>query len=555
MVTGSNSPPYPFIEPVLLTKWILDNEEIWQERKPFIESDDFAHFCDNHGIQMKHETVVCLWQLGLLRADRVVSARRIRKAGLVEIGKTPRGEYVYADSRPNKPFPAGLAAAASKLPALRASTKLLFHPFRFCVICQYQISCLSYPGPSDLTSPGGFQALEKHFSTFQARSGTATHLRPFIRANGIASLAIAAEPCMYPRIFHFRRCRTMDEATHLKHVSEHWNRIENIYKEIGEKPLKEVWGLLGWYSSSLEPNRELHEKLRLASNEVRENKLRGPLAGAVYLKTIAEVIRRAAETALQTEWPEEGETWSYTADYKLFRYGAPRIFDGDQRVSDRVLRSFWPNFGLHARWYVEGYTEWAALNYYFGPNPVGIDLVNLKGQFHGPLLDYLRNDVKNGIYSFVSLDRDVEDNCRLLQQAQKTGKFFGQWYVSKPDFEFANFSLAELQEVLWQMASEKGASPSRRDILIENTKGSQNAKQLEKGVRRMIELAGFSKGEDWGRRLMQLVKDQPFNEEGEERPIWAALRDARRAAQGWYSHYMDTTDLRVDPETGKLVRK
>lgn len=144
---------------------------------------------------------------------------------------------------------------------------------------------------------------------------------------------------------------------------------------MGEQQVAKAWEHLCRASSDIEPNRHLHEILRLARNEVREKQLRGPLSGAMCLKTMAEVLRRTAEDVFETQWPEEGESWGSGADYKQRRYGAPRIFDGDRRAADQVLKSFWPAFGLHARWYVEGKTESGALEYVFGRNPSGIDLV------------------------------------------------------------------------------------------------------------------------------------------------------------------------------------
>jgi len=522
-----------------------------------LESSDFARFCHNHGISMSHIEIVRLWQLGLLHADQVRSTRRIRKAGLAEIGTTSRGEYAYADARPHRTFSSGLAAAATRLKELPSYMRLYFHPFRFCVICQYQKSCQLYPPPTDLTPLSGIQKLQKHYSSLQMHSGTTDHLRTFFKANGIASLAIAAEPCVYPLIFRSRRFRTLDQTTHLQHVRDHWTQIEEIYKKIGERSLKEVWELLGWYSASLEPNSGLHEKLRLASSEVREEKLRGPLAGAVYLKTIAEVIRRAAERALQTEWPEEGETWSYTAAYKQHLYGARRIFDGDPRISSRVLRMWWPSVGLHVRWYVEGETELGALEHHFGQNPAGIDLVPFRGTASGWLADQLRNDFKNGTYSFVSFDRSVKDkqNYKWFRKRVEEGKFFGVWYVSEPDFEFANFSLEELQEILWQMATENKARSERRPDFLKLTMNCRNGKELERCTSKFVELKRFSKGKDWGRRLMQFAETHPLREGKEDRQIISALRDGCRGAAGWFNHWLDRSMFQIDPETGRFVEK
>ena len=542
---------HPFIEPAMLAKWILEKEEIWQER--FMEPPEFARSCADRGIRADDQTIIRLWQLGLLRADLIVTTQRLRRAGLVPIGEIGENEHAYADSRPYKEYAAGLGSAASRLKPISPLTKLFFHPFRFCVVWQYEKLCRSALAPSALTSASDFRRLRKFFEQVQKRSGAARSISSFARANSIASLAVASEPYAYPRIFHRLRFRT-DEATLRKDLAEHLAKLEKIYKNIGEKPIEEAWQLLCRSSSALDGNRELHEKLRLARSEIRERKLQGPLAGALFLKTTAEVLRRTAEHIFDTTWREEGETWD-SANYKQRRYGTRRIFDGKGRVIDEVLREFWPDFGLHVRWYVEGDTEWGALDYFFGPNPSGIDLVNLHGQFGRPLLNHLKNDLKDGTYSFVSLDGDRPDNVRILRQAAKASNFFGQWYVSTPDFEFANFSLTELQEILWQMAEDEGARPASRATLIENTRAADCKAKLQKGARKLRELVRFSTNEAWGRRLMAFAETHPKNEKGEDRPIVSAAHDGLRGARGLFSHSADIRTLRVDPDTGRLVKK
>ena len=60
-------------------------------------------------------------------------------------------------------------------------------------------------------------------------------------------------------------------------------------------------------AEALEPNKEVHLILRLTERKYRLEKVKGVLGGATYLLTMAEMIRRSAETVFGTELPEEAE--------------------------------------------------------------------------------------------------------------------------------------------------------------------------------------------------------------------------------------------------------
>ena len=134
----------------------------------------------------------------LLRADLVVTTRKLRKAGLLPIGTIGEEKHVYADNRPYKKYPAGLGPAAARLKAIDPSIELYFHPFRFCVVWQYEELCRTFPSPSALTSASGFPRLRNFFAKAQKRSGSERSIARFAEANNIASLAIASEPWAYP---------------------------------------------------------------------------------------------------------------------------------------------------------------------------------------------------------------------------------------------------------------------------------------------------------------------------------------------------------------------
>lgn len=144
--------------------------------------------------------------------------------------------------------------------------------------------------------------------------------------------------------------------------------------------------------------------------------------------------------------------------------------------------------------------------------------------------------------------------CEHCGRPSRTGSSLASG-MSRRDFEFGNFSLSELQKILWQIAREKGARPATRKKLIENTKDAACKDELQRGARRLPELIQFSSGKEWGRRLMAFAEAHPKNEKGDDRTIVAAVRQGLMAAHGWFSHRDDIMTLQVDPETGKPVRK
>lgn len=540
-----------FVEAVELTRWMIERDNLWHEN---LESPDaFARSCKKRGIDVDKESVVRLWQLGLLRADVIIATKKLRRPGLVLLKKIAEAQYAYGDGRPHRIYPDGLGRAAARFRDLDPAIQLRFHPFRFFVLYMYDRICRSYPAPSFLSLSVHRTLLRKSFEAAQRNSGSGRVVSSFAKVNAIAGLAIASEPWAYPRLFNRWSIR-FDHDDYLKALDDHWDKLRSIYEVSGESPILDGWNWLCNAAVGLEPNVRLHEKLRLARSEVREKQLKGPLAGAMFLKTMAETLRRTAEATFETRWPEEGEHWE-GGDYKDHAYGARRIFDGDRNASNEVLKTYWRGIGLQATWYVEGSTELGALKEFFGPNPVGISFVNLQGRLDTRLPELLKNDRVNGIYSIISVDGDRRDNLKLLQLAAKADKFFGLCHISVPDFEFANFSLVELQEILWQIATENKAPPESHALLIESTKDATGKTQLLKGAQRLKHLRQLPTNEAWGRRLIDFARKNPRKDEEAERPIIRALHDGRRAAYGLYSHRHDMRERRVDPVTLDLVDK
>ena len=145
----------------------------------------------------------------------------------------------------------------------------------------------------------------------------------------------------------------------------------------------------------------------------------------------------------------------------------------------------------------------------------------------------MRSDIRIGIFSFVSLDKDVETNFNALRAAVQQNQICGSFFISTPDlFEFENFDLSELQEIVWAIALEGGADVTKKSILLNLTSTATKGKQLMQGVTQagseIPELWNFSKGEDWGKRLLQYALSHPNKLNGEERLCVGAINQAFR---------------------------
>lgn len=86
----------------------------------------------------------------------------------------------------------------------------------------------------------------------------------------------------------------------------------------------------------------------------------------------------------------------------------------------------------------------------------------------------------------------------------------GGGYLNDPDIEFANFTLSELEEIIWKIALENGADKSARASLHSAITGARSGEQLLKKARKAIpELQHLSKSVFWGERLMEFASQNP----------------------------------------------
>jgi hypothetical protein len=278
---------------------------------------------------------------------------------------------------------------------------------------------------------------------------------------------------------------------------------------------------------------------------------------------MAEMIRRAAERVFEIELPEEDESargWGEeTADLKEYEYGSRRLMDSHDAKSN-FLRDLNLDYSVRLRWYVEGDTELNALSAELGGHEA-IEIINLRGEVNAgrgkglSFRDNLQNDMRRSVYSFISLDGDLENNRRVLDKAIERREMFGMAFISEPDFEFQNFNSDELAGILWEMQLKAGAPVEDEVRFLKLVATAKNGKELAKYERQALpNFQSLAKGKMWGERLIRFAIDNQYRErEGrkELRPIIEAIILARHVVECDY--YLGREESRVDVKTRKIV--
>lgn len=562
-----SSPDKNLLDPVLVTRRIIERQFIRQIR--FLSEGDLRRLAAERGLgfSTSGDDTLRLWQIGLLRADVVISKERLNIEGLVFIQRNEAGEYLYADSRDPIDRSEGLGGIIGDLEDPPKDVYFMFHPFRYYVLHRIeQLLELRVGRMQMLLSTEGYRrVLDRLIESFNRSSAGETFRQRVRRWNEVTSLAVDAEPFTYSRLFGYYRLPynyLENEEEFRLAVKSHFDEHKEILQSLGLDEVKRVISELCREAEKLEPNKDVHLVLRLTKREYRLDRVKGKLGGAMHLLAMAETIRRSAEMVFETELPEEDEFGFGldAGDFKEYFYGSQRLID-DYKARAAFVRDLWLDHSVRLRWYVEGETELGAVESALGDNE-DIEIVNLKGDVvakRGKGLsfrDNLLNDIRRSVFSWVSLDGDVEDNLRVLKKAVENDEMFGMFFISEPDFEFANFTWDELVEVLWSIAAENGAEPEEKQTLGEQTSGATTGKELFKMAKRAIpSLAKVDKGKAWGERLMRFAQENPdmrlSDGTTKERPIIEAVAEALRAVDCEY--YPSRKSCKVDVKTGRIV--
>lgn len=547
-----NNTTAELLDPSLPGAWIAEHNRIGQIS--LLKAKELAQFCSDRGLSdCREKDTIQLWQLGLLKADLIESDEEVTYDGLVARGHDRYGRYRYSDERQLHQRPEGWGEAVKTLPPLDENVKLLFHPFRYYVL--YHLSrVLSGAGISNLQvfDQGSYpRLLEWALSSFNNWTRSDQFIPSIKRWNDIASLCILTEPCAFQRIFHSLKYNPADVENRQsaaeeinQHINDYWHTsVEKLYRQIGMGQLEQIRRDLCFDAQMLDPNRWIHTLLCLGKSELRLE-LEGHLGGALLLRTMAEILRRATEEAFDTTLREEdelGKGW-VPEGFKKTLYGSSRVLD-DPQAGSIFVRQHGLNYKPRVHVYVEGTTEHGAFNHFFKMMGIFVPITNLHGLIKSDegnqmltfFRDSLQADIKDQVYSIVMIDGDLQENVKVVVGAARINQtsgnegMFGRFFLARPDFELANFAIEELEEILWNWVvehTETSPSQADRELLHSYVKDATGSTEFFAGVghatRSLPQLTGYEKGEAWGAKLIDYAWEHPLKQYRKRQVIEAA---------------------------------
>ena len=498
----------------LLVQWQDDLHSIYQNR--LLDEGQLIRFASERGIAVS----------GVVTGD---------PSRLLELG------WLSADDRTNPERPR-------------------FHPFRLYPLCRIIEACRLH-----ISATSSIE--REHFRDFVARASE--HLPPmeFIgelaaKANKTSDLAILLEPLYWPTV---TSRQTWDgyltEEEHERRVQTHAERMKHVLAKLDVAEWRERHEQLRWEASKLDSNDDVYLLLRMSPWGKRE-RLKGKLGGALWLRHLAEVVRRGFEEVHGVKWEEEDRSsgmWFPGARERI--YGSERPLDDTLESRRHVTLEFGLRTGSAVRWYLEGETEYFATSWILPRAAAGgIELVNMRGAIAAErgnaalkLADALRQDADVRRFSIISFDGDVPANVRTIRRLVELERVIGYVSQSSPDFELANFTMEELVEIVARLDEDEGASGDalRRGDWSEVGSG----RAFEERYCALSERRPRSlKGEQWGVALARFAADHPQHPNaGELRQFIETVNVALRSRDVRYEYQRDS--FRMNPATFAIERR
>jgi hypothetical protein len=538
--------------------------ELWQF--DLLTPQKICQFAKDRGVQIFNAgAVIDLWRLGLLRSDLIIASSKLEMSSL-EIVSVENGQFTYCDKRRVEHKAQGYGGTITATKFEFDSLELLFHPFRLYVLYQIDRVFRSNSASTQyLMSPKGLITIDMQNIDFLNRWTSSKEFSERMDEwNKTAELAIVLEPAAYTAVFHSMRLRFPDtQESIMAKLQEHRERVRQFLSEVPVNEINKVREVLCQNAELLDENKLVHVLLRLMSQHERL-KLRSDLGGCMQFLCMAEIIRRAAEDALDQHLPEEDEMGfgQWMAGARKSLYGSERILDSPRETRREFLTSMGLDYGVKVRCYFEGDTEIGALTSAVG-EASGTEFINLRGQFvekHGKGLNFvasLKNDKKSHIFSVVMLDQDRDDNIRALKNAAINRTFFGRFFISSPDFEFANFTVSELVDILLGFAWRDNDRVPAKSEIMPLVATATSSRQFFDALHRSG-ITEIGKSESWGVALMNYALKHPklpsdHIRSGSMRPVIEVSELLVIAREAGYLRSLET--YRVDPNTGELREK
>src|SRR5262249_12009700 len=146
------------------------------------------------------------------------------------------------------------------------------------------------------------------------------------------------------------------------------------------------------------------------------------------------------------------------------------------------------------------------------------------------------------------VDGDRPDMLRMVRAARDAKEICGLVLVSRPDFEFGNFTRGELQQVLLKFSRLHAIPEKHYRKLREATNAATTPSELWGAAHRITgKLPRFGKGQEWGQLLVRLANESPSwttSNGTDKRPLVRAITEAVRSV---------ILDYRLSREHGPLI--
>lgn len=432
----------------------------------------------------------------------------------------------------------------------------LFHPFRIYPAMRILDHCNLRIARSASLRPEGYMRIAQMM--LKLMPCEAEFLKLGAEWNKAVDLAVLLEPIYWPQIVGSRRLSSeLPQLEAAKAFKEFRIKVLKYVKSLNPLLWRRVHECIRLDASSLDSNSSLYILLRTVKWESRKI-LKGQISAALWLRHMAEVIRRGFEEAFSEKWLEEYEAsghWPHGVRRRKF--GDERPLDNTMRTKPFIANEFGLFTGSSVRWYVEGDTEYFAFLELLSDDAAhyGIEIINLKGEIAANkgnsalrLAGMLREDCNLRRFSMITMDADVEANRKFVQRQIVQENFVGGVWSQRPDFEFANFSLTELIEIAADLEEGKEFKNS------EKHKSIANAKEFEEWFCSVSKRSkGGLKGEVWGRALAKYANKHPKMKEGLERPM---IVQWRAAVYSWSCNYLRHFDrYTLDPHTFEPITR
>lgn len=378
------------------------------------------------------------------------------------------------------------------------------------------------------------------------------------RWNEIVDLTILLEPVFWPVAVGRYSCGCSEVEFYPLHDT-YRERMAALIRTLDSSVWRKNHELLRTDAAWMDENTDLYVLLRLSMWEQRE-KLKGPISGALWIRHLAEVIRRGFEVVNAEVWPEEDRIGHWPPGARRHAFGSERLLDDELRSKPYLANQFGLFTGSAARWYVEGDTEYGAILCMLqDPWVYGVDLVNLQGNIKSEkgnialkLGDALKADRNLRRFSLITFDDDVAENKKAIRLQIEQGNVVGSITANKPDFEFANFTIQELAEIAASMDETEGFAGGV--VRCADWTGITNAKAFEDRYKRISERKRPLKGKQWGESLAKYAKEHPRrSDDDRKRPL---VHDVWAASVGWNLEYdFQKDNFTFDPTTFEPISR